>query len=270
MMARTLVWFSCGAASAVVAKLLAGEADDAGRMSDGSALEIVYIQPGRRGATGAEHPDNARFLADVERWTGRPIRVLCNDRYQDALDACLTRGFIKSDRGALCTRELKIEVREGYQRPDDVHAFGYTLDEQARADRFAERNPELRTRWPLIEHGLDKADCLGLLFREGIEIPVMYRQGYDHNNCIGCVKGGMGYWNRIRRDYPEVFARWAHAERLIGASVLKEDVEVEGRRTSRPVYLDELAPDRGRMEDEPPISCGLTCQGLSLTRPRGR
>ena len=83
-------------------------------------------------------------------------------------------------------------------------------------------------------------------------------------NCVGCVKGGMGYWNRIRRDYPEAFAAWAEAERMIGASILKEEVPGPGRQ-SQPVYLDELDPERGRMEDEPPISCGLTCQGLHLS-----
>ena len=25
----------------------------------------------------------------------------------------------------------------------------------------------------------------------GIEIPVMYRLGYNNNNCVGCVKGGI-------------------------------------------------------------------------------
>lgn len=31
----------------------------------------------------------------------------------------------------------------------------------------------------------------------------MYDLGYANNNCIGCVKGGIGYWNKIRIDFPE-------------------------------------------------------------------
>ena len=251
---RTVAWFSCGAASAVVAKLLADEAQ-AGALP--GPLEVVYIQPGRRGETGGEHPDNARFRRDVEAWIGRPIRVLCNDAYEDHFDAALTRGYIKGPRGALCTRELKREVRMGFERPDDVQAFGYTLDEADRADRFRLNNPAVTLRTPLIESRLDKADCLGLLFREGIEVPVMYRQGYDHNNCVGCFKGGMGYWNRVRRDYPEAFETASAVERAVGHSILKDE--------DGPVWLDELDPERGRMEDEPPISCGLTCMGLSLS-----
>lgn len=245
-MSRTIVWFSCGAASAVCAKLLANEPN----------TEVVYIQPGTRGKTGGEHDDNARFLRDVEKWIGRKVTILKNETYQDQWDVFLSTGFIKGPRGAICTRVLKREVRMGYERPDDIHVFGYTLDEQRRADSFRLNNPGVTLRTPLIEQGLDKKDCLGILWREGIELPVMYRQGYNHNNCIGCVKGGMGYWNKIRKDYPGAFETAAMAERAVGHAILKDD--------DGPVWLDELDPDRGNMDEEPEISCGLTCQGLKL------
>lgn len=48
----------------------------------------------------------------------------------------------------------------------------------------------------------------------GINIPVMYQLGY---NCIGCLKGSMGYWNKIRIDFPDMFKERAEDERLIGA-----------------------------------------------------
>lgn len=75
----------------------------------------------------------------------------------------------------------------------------------------------------------------------------MYDMGYSNNNCIGCVKGGMGYWNKIRVDFPEVFQRMSKLEREIGHSCIKG------------VYLDELDPDRGRMEDEIMQDCGIMC-----------
>ncbi len=80
----------------------------------------------------------------------------------------------------------------------------------------------------------------------------MYLLGYGNNNCVGCVKGGMGYWNKIRRDFPEAFARMAALERKLGRSCIKT-------KTDGQVFLDTLAPDRGRFEDEPTISCGITC-----------
>ena len=76
----------------------------------------------------------------------------------------------------------------------------------------------------------------------------------DHNknnNCLGCVKGGMGYWNKIRRDFPDVFARRAKQEREIGHSCING------------VFLDELDPDRGNINTEVMEDCTIACQLLT-------
>lgn len=241
-MSRTVVWVSAGAASAVAAKLtLARE-----------PATLAYIDP------GSEHEDNARFLADLETWYGQRIQRLYSAKYQDTWQVWRERRFLNSPRGALCTTELKKKVRQNFTRLDDVQVFGYTVNERNRADRFTEQNPEIDARFPLIEHELTKSDCLELVARSGIVIPAMYRLGYANNNCVGCVKGGAGYWNQIRRDFPDVFARMAALEREIGATVLRAD--------GGPLWLDELDPDRGRMADEPVPSCSLFCESLDLAK----
>ena len=50
----------------------------------------------------------------------------------------------------------------------------------------------------------------------------------------------MGYWNRIRKDFPGVFESRAKLERLVGQSMLKDK--------NGPVYLDELDSEQGRHE----------------------
>lgn len=80
----------------------------------------------------------------------------------------------------------------------------------------------------------------------------MYDMGYPNNNCIGCVKGGMGYWNHIRVDFTEVFESRAKLERLVGHSILKD-------RNGNPVYLDELEPNRGNMNMEVFPDCSIMC-----------
>ena len=105
-------------------------------------------------------------------------------------------------------------------------------------------------RTPLIEHQLTKSDCLAMVDRAGIELPAMYRLGYSNNNCIGCVKGGMGYWNKIRVDFPDTFHRMSKLERELGRSVIRTDGEH--------VFLDELDPDRGDFV-EVDMDCSLTC-----------
>lgn len=76
----------------------------------------------------------------------------------------------------------------------------------------------------------------------------MYDLGYNNNNCVGCVKGGMGYWNKIRKDFPDVFNKMSALERELGCSCMNG------------LYLDELTPDRGRNEKIILPECDIFCQ----------
>jgi hypothetical protein len=111
-----------------------------------------------------------------------------------------------------------------------------------------EAMPEYEHIFPLIDENLTKEEAHGILQRLEIKRPAMYEMGYRNNNCIGCVKGGMGYWNKIRKDFPNVFAERAKIEREIGHSCIKG------------VFLDELEPQRGRIEDEVMEECGIMCE----------
>lgn len=233
---RILVWFSAGAASAVAAKLAVRHAD-----LRGGDVVVVYTDP------GSEHPDNARFIRDCEAWIGRPVVRLRSERYADTWQVWRERRYLNGPSGALCTTEMKKRLRFDFQRPDDVQVFGYTVEEQDRAARFRRSNPEVTLWCPLIDATLRKSDCLAIIERAGIELPAMYQLGYRNNNCIGCVKGGMGYWNKIRRDFPDVFTRMAALEREIGASCING------------TYLDELSPDAGKHQAEPDMDCSLLC-----------
>jgi hypothetical protein len=233
---RIVCWFSCGATSAVACKLAITEND--GKLP----IQVCYCD------TRSEHPDNDRFISECEKWLGCEIERLTNPKYNDVNDVIETERYVNGPSGAKCTQQLKIAVRLMMQRPEtDYHVYGFDAGEIDRAFDFRERNPEIRLKVPLIDRGLTKPDCLAMLREEGIELPMMYRMGYRNNNCIGCVKGGMGYWNKIRDDFPEVFEKRAKQERMIGHSCIKG------------VYLDELSPNRGRYESEPDISCEGVC-----------
>ena len=231
---RIICWFSCGAASAVATKLAI--ADNNGKLP----LEIVYTE------VKEEHPDNKRFLADCQEWFGQEIKIIGNDRYERSIYKTFEKSAMNIKGASPCTQKLKKEVRLKYEKPDDIHVFGYTIEEQDRYDRFLDAN-NIKTLVPLIDKGLDKVDCLAMLKNANIELPVMYKLGYANNNCIGCVKGGKGYWNKIKIDFPEQFDRMAKLERFKGQTVLKD------------VYLDELPPDAGNYPQEPDIQCGIFC-----------
>lgn len=240
---RVLVWFSCGAASAVAAKLAVEKY--------GGRAEVLYCD-----TLKYEHPDNARFLQDVSRWLGREVKLLRSERYTDIFDVFDRTGYLVGVGGARCTTELKKNVRKAYQRAEDTHVFGFTSDEAGRIDDFVLDNPELYLDWVLQDAGITKRDCYRILTDVGIELPVMYRMGYKNNNCIGCVKGQSGYWNKIRRDFPEAFERMAKQERKMNVAINKR--YVAGKRLR--VFLDELPPDAGKYASEPDIECGPQCR----------
>lgn len=240
---RTVVWFSCGAASAVAAKLAVKER---------GLVKVVYCDP------GSEHPDSKRFLRDVEEWIGQPITVLKSDKYIDTWDVWNKTKYLVGPSGAQCTVVLKKRLRQKFERPDDEQVFGFTKREEARANRFREQNPEVDLWTPLIEQGITKRNCHQYLALAGIEPHAMYRLGYHNANCIACPKGGMGYWNRIRVDFPEEFERMAKLERELGVSI-NRDQTLPGKP---PVYLDELDPNRGNYRLEPAVECGVLCHSV--------
>jgi 3'-phosphoadenosine 5'-phosphosulfate sulfotransferase (PAPS reductase)/FAD synthetase len=249
---RIVSWFSCGAASAVATKI---------------ALEtypqalIVYCD------TGSEHPDNKRFLKDCENWFGKEIKILRSEKYKDTWDVFERTKYLSGVKGARCTTELKKVLRNEFQQVDDVQVFGFDATETKRASKFKDNNPEVILYTPLIDKNISKKECFKMLQDAGIKLPAMYLLGYKNNNCIGCVKGQSGYWNKIRKDFPDVFERMAKIERKLNAAINKSYAG-DGKR--KRVFLDELDPTSGRYESEKSIGCGVLCDIGELENEDGR
>jgi len=207
--------------------------------------EVIYIH------VENQHPDSLRFLHDCEKLLGRQITVMKSSMYKDVDDVIERKRFVNGPFGAACTKALKRDVRKEWELTHlgmHTYVWGFDVNEKSRAERVVESMTRYKHEFPLIDNQLTKQDAHGLAKKLGLKRPVMYDMGYSNNNCIGCVKGGMGYWNKIRVDFPEVFERRAKQERMIGHSCIKG------------VYLDELDPSRGRMEKEVMEDCSILCQ----------
>lgn len=202
-----------------------------------------------------QHPDSMRFIRDCESSMDITIEILKSDKYVDVADVCRQHRMINSPWGAACTGMLKKAVRKQWENEqyakgitDLTYVWGYDVEEKRRAERIKENFPEFEHEFPLIDKGLSKQAAHGLFDKMfGFPRPKMYELGYSNNNCIGCVKGGMGYWNKIRKDFPEVFEARAELEREIGHSCING------------VFLDELDPKAGRVENEIMTDCDILC-----------
>lgn len=255
-MAKYVAWWSAGVTSAIACKLAIEEFGV-------ENVDLIYFQ------IASAHKDNQRFKEDCEKWYGKEIESVRGE-FEDQFDVIEDSGFINGPSGARCTIVLKKRLRQKIQRKRDysgqIFGFDYSPKEVNRALRFLDQYPETNPIFPLIRQKLTKPKCLQLLTEAGIEIPAMYKLGYPNNNCIGCVKGGSGYWNKIRVDFPEEFERMAELERYVGRSCIREYVwdgtfkaNGEKRKTSQPIWLDELDPNRGQEQKIIMPDCGSMC-----------
>lgn len=239
------VWFSCGAASAVAAKLTLDKYASTARIR---ILNNPVVE---------EDADNRRFLLDVQTWLGVEIETVAARRYplQSARDVWEQRSFMSGPKGAPCTIELKKRARQDWEADNraDWHVLGFTADEKTRHDRFVltERSNVLPV---LIDNGVTKNDCYAILQDAGLTLPRVYRMGYPNANCIGCVKAtSPTYWNHVRQQHPDVFQDRAEQSRRLGARLVRVD--------NRRVFLDELDPAaKGRSMKSMDIDCGIFCE----------
>lgn len=233
-MPHILSWFSCGAASAVATKLI-------------PEAEPVYCE------TNSEHPDNRRFLDDCETWFERQVTRLSSSKYADTWDLWNKRRYLAGVQGALCTVELKVFPRLEFQKPTDVHVFGYTADKPdvLRAKKLRDNYPELTIITPLIERGLTKSACIDLISRAGIRLPPMYKLGFTNNNCIPCVKAtSPAYWALVRQRFPLQFERMAKLSRELDVRLCR----IRNVRT----FIDEIPLDHPTTDPVQP-ACDFLC-----------
>lgn len=242
---RVVVWFSAGVASAIAAKLAIEKYRD--------IMPVLLVNTD----TGSEHDDNFRFMRNCEYWLDHEIIILHNKKYVDTFDVYRKERYLVGIKGARCTVELKKKVRQQFENLEtDIQIFGFDAGEEVRASEFVINNPEIHAEFPLIDAGYSKAYCHQVLRQAKIEPPFTYKW-FKNANCLkrGCVKGQAGYWNTIRRVYPEVFLDMAKMERELDAAINKVFVNGERRR----VFLDELPKNMGNYKTEDNFQCSLFC-----------
>lgn len=260
----TVSWFSAGVSSAVATWLVRDQVD-----------KIIYQH------IDDQHCDTMRFVKDCERWFGKPIEII-QSPYKSVNNACRAMAYINTPAGAACTRLLKRRVRKEWEIQNEwfnrfCYVWGMDVieskpnlkrkDKLSRCDALREAMPNQDHLFPLVDKQITKEEAHGILHKAGIKRPAMYDLGYRNNNCIGCVKGAKGYWNKIRIDFPEVFRARAEMERLIEATCMNKERERPDQPASETntakLYLDELDPQSGRDQEPVVEECGAMCEIIS-------
>ena len=158
---------------------------------------------------GNEDDDTYRFLKDCEKLYGQKIKIWSNPNYNSIWEVWDKYSSLCAAHGAICSTELKREVREMYQdltvHWGQVFGFEYEKSQIKRHFNMRRNYPEINVISPLIDMKWDKPECKAFFRHRDIEIPMGYQWGYENNNCLksGCTRGGIGYWQKRNRQCPE-------------------------------------------------------------------
>lgn len=204
---KIICWWSGGITSAVACKVALD-------LFGLAACRVIMID------TGNEDEDTYRFKEDCERWYNKSIEVITGigDNYGSIQDVWVKHKSLNVATGAICSTQLKRKVREDWQKENefDHQVFGFEFDKKEfnRANGLSINHPKTKAIYPLLMMGYDKDDCLRVVQEAGIEIPRMYQLGFRNNNCFktGCVQGGIGYWQKMQREFPDKFDAMAEME----------------------------------------------------------
>lgn len=203
-----ICWWSGGVTSAVACKL---------------AIDLYGIDRCRfiMMDTMNEDDDTYRFKADCEKWYGKNIEVIKTDKYESIQDIWIKNKTLNVATGAKCSSELKFEVRKKWQNENTYtyQVFGFEIDETARTKGMKLNHPKTNPIFPLLLFAYNKKDCIKMIQDAGIDIPNMYKLGFHNNNCFktGCIQAGIGYWQKMKLEFPDKFNAMAEMEHNITA-----------------------------------------------------
>lgn len=179
--------------------------------------------------TLAEDEDLYRFVDNcMRRWGGKLYRY-CDGRTPEQV--AVDKQIIPNQKIAPCTHVLKIQpfTRWLWRIPRPVTVLlGLSWTEQHRIDErqfwhkknggwkpptgYQARIAGVYEDFPLLWKPIVHFPFQYVREIMGIEIPMLYQLGFDHNNCGGeCFRQSIGNWLLLRDKCPERFmhkARW--------------------------------------------------------------
>ena len=196
-------WWSGGITSTVACKI-------AINLYGIKNVRLVFID------TRNEDEDTYRFKNDCEKWYGKEIETITSTKHESIQAVWRRYKALNNANGAVCSSELKRLVRQQWQKINKwkYQIFGFELVEAKRAISLKLNHSETNPIFPLLMFGYSKKECIKIVQDAGIEVPRTYQLGYLNNNCFktGCTQGGIGYWQKIQREYPDKFNTMAAME----------------------------------------------------------
>jgi hypothetical protein len=216
---RHVLNVSGGKDSSAMALLMAGRIKGLEHFRH-EGMEYVFCD------TQKELPETYEFLARLEAELGSKIIHLNAKAGFDHWHKVFG-GYLPSPQNRWCTKMLKLKPFEAHVGDDNVVSYvGLRADE----DRvgYISRKPNIKTRYPLKEAGIDYDGVIRILEDSGLGLPTFMKWGRTNSGCTFCFFQTPFEWAKLLETYPEYFKEAMDYETVDPADPNKQFTWMEG------------------------------------------
>lgn len=169
--------------------------------------------------TGAELPETYEYLERLEVILGQPIARLNSERGFDHWFEVF-RGALPSPQMRWCTRNMKIKPIEEWIGNDPAVSYVAIRADESNRKGYVSTKPNIKTRFPFMEDGVDHDGVMRILEDAGIGLPSYY-EWRTRSGCYFCFYQRKAEWVGLSDRHPDLFERAVAIEQkvLIDAGV---------------------------------------------------
>ena len=163
--------------------------------------------------TGAELPETYEYLTRLEVMLGQPIVRLNSDRGFDHWFEVF-RGTLPSPQMRWCTRNMKIKPIEEWIGEDPAISYVAIRADESNRKGYISTKPNIETRFPFIEDGVDHEGVLRILDDAGIGLPSYY-EWRTRSGCYFCFYQRKAEWVGLSDRHPDLFEKAVAIEQKV-------------------------------------------------------
>lgn len=162
--------------------------------------------------TGAELPETLEFVDMLEDYLGKPIvRLNATRTFEYYLK--LHNNYLPSPRQRWCTINLKLVPFENFVGNDPAISYIAIRADEPRREGYISTKPNIESRFPFKEDGLNKEDVMRILESSGLGIPKYY-DWRSRSGCYFCFFQRKEEWIGLKQKHPDLFEKAKQFEKF--------------------------------------------------------
>lgn len=162
-----------------------------------SSVEYVFCD------TQKELPETYEYLARLEAEVGAQIIRLNAKAGFDHWHKVFG-GYLPSPRNRWCTKMLKLKPFEAFVGTDNTISYVGLRSDEDRVG-YLTTKPNIKTRYPLKEAGIDYGGVIRILQDSGLGLPTFMKWGRTNSGCTFCFFQTPYEWAKLLETYPAYF-----------------------------------------------------------------